>query len=265
RLAGKIKGDEATYVAMTLSLAHDADLKYEAKDLARFQEVYRQGPSGVFLKRTHSLSARLRLGWPPLVVDHTPVSAAESVSYAKSLSFPLLAAPFAAIGGLGGMLVLNVLLLGGCIWCAVHFCQARIGKVPGAVLGVAFVVASVVPVFGVFLTSEIFNFSLVLYAYFLWLYKVVAPQKSYRESFYANRKNTPGIIFSPTSDILAAILIGVATYSKPGVLIAPLAFAGLFQWSRKHWAAVMAAFFLATGGFFLANKLITGEWNYQGG
>ena len=29
RLAGKVKGDEATYVAMTLSLAHDGDLRYE--------------------------------------------------------------------------------------------------------------------------------------------------------------------------------------------------------------------------------------------
>ena len=28
------------------------------------------------------------------------------------------------------------------------------------------------------------------------------------------------------------------------MLIAPLAFAGLFMWSRKHWAAVMAAFLL---------------------
>ena len=37
------------------------------------------------------------------------------------------------------------------------------------------------------------------------------------------------------------------------------------MWSRKHWAAVMAAFLLTTGGFFLANKVITGEWNYQGG
>jgi len=68
RLAGKVKGDEATYVAMTLSLAHDGDLRYEPKDLARFQQVYRQGPSGVFLKRTHTVSPRLQLGWPPRIL-----------------------------------------------------------------------------------------------------------------------------------------------------------------------------------------------------
>ncbi len=72
------------------------------------------------------------------------------------------------------MLMLNVMLLAGCVWCAVRFCQARIGTWAGAILGVAFVVASVVPVFGVFLTSEIFNFAIVLFAYFLWLYKHVA-------------------------------------------------------------------------------------------
>jgi hypothetical protein len=251
RLAGKVKGDEATYVAMTLSLAHDGDLRYEPKDLARFQQVYRQGPSGVFLKRTHTVSPRLQLGWPPIVFDHTPVSSVERLSYAKSFAYPLLAAPFALIGGLGGMLMLNVMLLAGCVWCAVRFCQARLGKWPGAILGVAFVIASVVPVFGVFLTSEIFNFSIVLFAYFLWLYKAVAGE--------------PSSLSAPWTDIVAAVLIGVATYSKPGVLIAPLAFAGLFMWSRKHWAAVMAAFLLTTGGFFLANKVITGEWNYQGG
>ena len=251
RLAGKVKGDEATYVAMTLSLAHDGDLRYEAKDLARFQQLYPQGPSGVFLKRTHTVSPRLQLGWPPIVFDHTPVSSAERLSYAKAFAYPLLAAPFALIGGLGGMLMLNVMLLAGCVWCAVRFCQARIGRWPGAILGVAFVVASVVPVFGVFLTSEIFNFSIVLFAYFLWLYKSVAAEKS--------------LLSGPWTDIVAAVLVGVATYSKPGVLIAPLAFAGLFMWSRKHWAAVIAAFLLTTGGFFLANKVVTGEWNYQGG
>ena len=31
-----IKGDEATYVAMALSAAHDGDLAFEARDLERF-------------------------------------------------------------------------------------------------------------------------------------------------------------------------------------------------------------------------------------
>ncbi len=46
-----IKGDEATYVAMALSLAHDGDLAREAHDHERFYQTYGMGPEGIFLKR----------------------------------------------------------------------------------------------------------------------------------------------------------------------------------------------------------------------
>ena len=45
-----IKGDEATYVAMALSLAHDGDLVYERRDEERFFSVYNGGPEGIYLK-----------------------------------------------------------------------------------------------------------------------------------------------------------------------------------------------------------------------
>ena len=253
KTAGKIKGDEATYIAMALSLTHDGDLKYAPEDLARFEREYPKGPEGIFLKRRFVWRAHLQSGWPFVRFEKAPVPATESLSYAKALAYPMLAAPFVALGGLGGMLVLNGLLLAGCVWCAVRFCQARAGPVAGWILGAGFIVASVVPVFGVWLTSEIFNFALVLFAYFLWLYKLVAPAES-RGSFGGAWTN-----------VVAAILLGVATYSKPGVLVAPLIVAGFFQWSRRHWVAVVAAFVLATGALFAVNTLVTGEWNYQGG
>ena len=46
-----IKGDEATYVAMALSLAHDGDLVYERRDEERFFSIYNGGPSGIYLKK----------------------------------------------------------------------------------------------------------------------------------------------------------------------------------------------------------------------
>lgn len=242
RLAGVIKGDEATYVAMALSLAHDGDLKFDAGDLARFERVYRQGPEGIFLKRTYRLTPRLQFAWPPIRIDRTPVPSTQRLSFAKAFAYPILAAPFVAIGGLGGMLILNILLLAVSVWCAVRFCQARMGQVAGAVLGFAFVVASVVPVFGVFLTSEIFNFTLVLVGYFLWF-----QGKGLREYF------------------LAAVLVGIATYSKPGILAGPLILAGFFQWPRRTWLAIVATVALTTGGLFALNALVTGEMNYQGG
>ena len=46
---------------------------------------------------------------------------------------------------------------------------------PSAVLAGAFVMATVVPVYFVWITPELFNFALGCFAYFCWLYKEVAP------------------------------------------------------------------------------------------
>ena len=51
RTAYGLKGDEATYVAMALSMAHDRDLVYEPRDIERFYHVYHRGPEGIHLKR----------------------------------------------------------------------------------------------------------------------------------------------------------------------------------------------------------------------
>ena len=48
---GSVKGDEATYVMMALSAAHDGDMVYESTDLSRFYRLYQGGPEGLFLKR----------------------------------------------------------------------------------------------------------------------------------------------------------------------------------------------------------------------
>src|SRR5262245_28437711 len=60
RTAYDIKGDESTYVAMTLSLAYDGDLSYQRRDLERFWGIYKQGPEGIFLKRGKQFRLRLR-------------------------------------------------------------------------------------------------------------------------------------------------------------------------------------------------------------
>jgi hypothetical protein len=250
RHAGLIKGDEATYVAMALSLAHDGDLKYEPRDLTRFQALYPQGPEGIFLKRTYRLNVRVQAAWPPLRLEKTAVPVTESLSYAKALAYPIVAAPFVFVGGLGGMLMLNVLMLALATWCAMRFCQERMGAWAGGILGAAFVLASVVPVFVVFLTSEIFNFTLVLVGYFLLL-------KTRRESFYEKGKKTPGVI--------SAILLGVATYSKPGIVAAPLILAGFFLWPRRHFLKVASALVITVASLFVLTTLVTGEWNFQGG
>lgn len=236
RIAGPIKGDEATYVAMAFSLAEDFDLEYRPEDYQRFQRLYGSGPEGVFLKRTD----------PSETAFH----------YGKAFIYSLAAAPFAGLMGLGGLLLFNVLLLAVDAWCAVLFCRARTGRpAAGTLLGLGFVGASVVPVYAVWLTPEIFNVSLIFIAYFLWLYKEVAPPTS------------PAWLRNPKLDWVAGLLIGVATFSKPthAPLIAPIVATLLIrrQWTRA--AAAGVAFAVATAGLFWVNAAITGDPNYQGG
>jgi hypothetical protein len=253
-----IKGDEATYVAMALSVAHDGNLSYERRDLERFSGLYRSGPEGIFLKRGKQWHLRVR-GRPPFVqLTRTPDPDTHRLYFAKALVYSVAAAPFAAVFGLNGLLVFHVLLLFGVCVCAYRFlaAQSREGE-QGAALAwaVAFVFATAVPVLGVFLTSDIFNFACVFYAYFLWLYKEVAPVGRVR------------FLRSRGSDLAAAILLGIATYSKPhnALLVAPLV--AWWWWRRRFVFGLMVGVtcVAATCALFGINALVTGEFNYQGG
>jgi hypothetical protein len=119
RSAFKVKSDEATYVAMTLSAAYDGDLTYERHDLERFVGLYQQGPEGIFLKRGKRL--RIRGDSSPPFVHATPLSDLEKdrLYYGKAMVYPLVAAPFVRLFGMNGFYVLHVLLLA--IACACRF------------------------------------------------------------------------------------------------------------------------------------------------
>jgi hypothetical protein len=243
-LSGPIKGDEATYISMAFSLAQDGDLFYEPEDYQRFVELYGDGPSGIFLKRRYTLS------WD----GKSPVASTESLAYGKALIYPAAAAPFVFLGGLGGLVVFNWLMLAGCVWAGATFCRAVAGTRRGWLMGVAFIAASVVPIYAAWLTSEIFNFTLIFAAYFLWLYKKVAPAQSI------------GWLGRPSTTLLAAALIGAATFSKAtnAALVGPLLIDLLFQRRFLQTGAAGIAFVFATAGLFGLNGLITGETNYQG-
>jgi hypothetical protein len=251
-LAGPVKGDEATYISMALSLAADGDLLYDRGDYERFVAHNDQIPDGIFLKRAYDVDLDIAVGWPPIRLVHTPEPTTEQLSYGKALIYPLLAAPFAALGGLGGMLVFNVALLAACIVCAVRVGQARAGRWPGLVFGLAFIGATVVPIYTVWLTSELFNFTAVLVAYYLWIFKKVAPAGQGPRGIW--------------TDVAAAALLGVATYSKltNALLIAPIALDYLRPFRFRMLAWLGLAFTTGTVGLFGLTALTSGEWNYQG-
>jgi len=234
-------GDAATYYTLGQSLAHDLDFEYRRDDLVRVWEEYPSGPEGIFLKR----------------------GSGGRLFYAKAYVYPFTAAPFIWLFGTNGFLVLHALLMTACFACAYAFLVARSHPVAAVIFAFAFLFVSVVPVYMVQLGPDFFIFALVLIGYFFWCYKEVAgpapiaPAMSWRTRW----------LLAPRSDIVAAALLGVATFAKPtnvGLMMPLLVSTALRrQWAR---AATMSAVY---GGVVIAlfalNIALTGDWNYQGG
>ncbi|MGE5246409.1 MAG: hypothetical protein ACM3SQ_19465 [Betaproteobacteria bacterium] len=247
-----LKGDEATYVAMALSAAYDRDLTFERQDLVRFWGIYRSGPEGIFLKRGKTIGLRARGHFPWLRIARGEDPRSDRLYFGKAYIYPLVAAPFVRLLGLNGLLLLNVLLLAAAGACAYLFLAADSSPTAAAAFASAFIGAAAVPVYTVFLTPEIFNFSVVFVAMFLWVYDPVAP----------GPERTSG-----RRQAAAAVLLGLATYSKPSnaLLIAPLVLAA---WWQRRWlrGIVLGAVFVATTtACFGLTAAVSGEFNYQGG
>jgi hypothetical protein len=256
-----IKSDEATYVAMALSLAHDGNLSYERRDFERFAGLYRSGPEGIFLKRGRDLRVSVRAPFPFVHLISRTDSNPDRVYFGKAFIYPLFAAPFVWVSGLNGMLLFHVLLLAGVGVCGYAFLAAQSSPAAATLFTTAFIGAAALPVYGVILMPEIFDLSLVFFAYFLWLYKEVRPPLEWSVE---RRRWLDGA----WTDVAAAVLLGLATYSKPipnGLLLAPLV---LLAWSRRRWGWGLAVGAIAVGVtalFFSLTAVVSGEFNYQGG
>ncbi|MBI2221400.1 MAG: hypothetical protein HYU53_09350 [Acidobacteria bacterium] len=248
------KGDEATYYLLGHSLARDRDFTYERRDLVRVWEEY-HAPEGVFLKRGKDVRVSLDGAFPFVRWAKAEDADRSRLYFGKAYIYPLVAAPFVWMFGTSGFLVLHALLLALDLWLAYLWLAAR-GSDPrgAAVFALAFMLASVTPVYFIWLTPEVFNFSLVLAAVFLWSYKEVAAAGG-------------RVLAGPGADYAAAALVGVLTFSKPthAPLIAPLV---LLAASRRQWRRALLAgaiFAAAAGALYGLNAAITGEFNYQGG
>jgi hypothetical protein len=234
-----IKGDEATYVAMALSVAYDHDLRYTAVDLHRFEEMFGTGPVGIFLQRTK----------PP---------SSPGLAFGKPFVYAVVAAPFVRVAGLRGLLFLNLLLMAVIVWMAWMFAATRMGPVSAFALAIAFVFASILGLYAVWRTPEVLNTTLVFGGYFFWLYKRVAPE--------AAAAREPWLVH-PATDAAAAALLGLATFSKPpnALLVIPLVVSLLAGRNWRRAAVACVAFLVFSAGAFGANWLVSGELNYQGG
>ena len=167
--------------------------------------------------------------------------------YAKALVYPLAAAPFARLLGTDrGLLALNAVLFVLALWLG--YGELRRGASPGAAaLGtVAVLAGGVVPVYLLWETPEIFNLAIATVGLVAW------------------RRGRP---------ITAALLLGLAVYSKPTnlalalpLLLEPLLAGGTAWAGRLVEAARRAAVLVAMVACgFGSTWAATGELNYQGG
>ncbi len=93
--ASVVSGDEGTFLAMTESLALDGDLVFGAPDLERLEAAPQRGRKSVILQEY-----------------------GDRIAYSKPVLYPLLAAPWYRLGGVAGLIALNVVALAAAMWLA---------------------------------------------------------------------------------------------------------------------------------------------------
>src|SRR5437764_1339841 len=81
-------------IRMARSAAYDHDLTYERRDLERFFGLYRDGPNGIFLKRGKQLRIDVGASPPFVHLRKKPDLRSDRLYFAKSLIYPVVAAPF---------------------------------------------------------------------------------------------------------------------------------------------------------------------------
>ena len=259
RTALGFKSDEASYYMLGHSLAEDLDMTYRREDLARVWHEFPSGPLGVFLKKGRRDPHLVLNGAFPFVrLVSAPDTDGTRLYYGKSYIYPLFAAPFVMVWGTNGFLVFHALLLALAVFAAYLFLNARGGAVASALISTAYVLASVASGYFVWMTPELFNFTVVTLGVFCWAYKLVAPEAL-----------PPGLRWLRTgkSDAVAAILLACATFSKPpnALFILPVL---AWSLSRRRWAhavGIGVLFGALVVALFGLNTAITGDWNYQGG
>ena len=239
---GRFFSDGATYYAMGWSLVNDFDLEYSASDLVRIKREYPDGPSGIFLKRA---SGGFELDGSAPWIKRVPETE-KKLYFGKAMTYPVLASPFVAAFGSRGFFVFNAICLLLAWACAFSELQRRAHRLLALLGSAALVLATIAPLYVLWIQPELLNLALVSLALLAW------------------RQDRP---------VLSALLFGVAGYTKPTHLLmaAPLGLSPFFEASAtvgKRLVEVVrrgAVMIGCAAALFGLNTLVTGEWNYQGG
>ncbi len=241
---GRFWGDGATYYTMAWSLAQDFDLRYEARDPIRVRREFETGAQGIFLKRSFGGFAWDPEGgfpWLRRIADNEP-----RIYFAKPFTYGVMAAPFVSAFGTRGFLVVNGLGLG--LALVLFFVELRRQASPAASTGAAatLLFATVAPLYLFWTTPEATSVGLVAAGLALW------------------RAGFP---------MLSAVVLGIATYSKPPnlFLAIPLGLMPFLEtqhpWGQRVLTSVKRGLMMAAAAAlcYAGTWAVTGEWNYQGG
>ena len=234
--------DEAIYYSMTQSLANDFDLEYTKKDLIRYYKAFDSGPLGIFLKKGKN----------------------DRLFFAKSYIYPLFASPFVKVFGCNGFLVFHsILLFFMLIMGYSYFSLSNTSSLSFAAI-LTFLFASAACVYFFWIHPDFFNLFLVFFVLFLWLYKHKKNEMPQNEE---QKTKLASFLLSDWSDYLAALVAGIAVFSKPPniIIMGPIVLYALFKKKFVKAVLIILIFALTAGLFFGINYLATGDWNYQGG
>ena len=160
--------------------------------------------------------------WPP-ELDGELDRRTDRLFFGKAFIYPVMVAPLVWMAGLNGMLLFHVMLLAGVVFAGYRFAAARSPAAPALAFVLGFLGVSIVPLYMVWLSSDFFNFALVFFAYFAWFYKEVASSSTKTSGWWRR---------GAWSDVLAAVLLGLATFSKLShalLIIPPL----LWHWHHR--------------------------------
>ncbi|MCH7824030.1 MAG: hypothetical protein IH849_04455 [Acidobacteria bacterium] len=239
---GAFFSDEATYYAMAYSLAFDGDIRYQEHDLERvYDRGYTAGPSGMFL-RYQAETGRMY--------------------FAKAFAYSLVAAPLVRVFGDNGFYLLHALLLSGVLFAGYAYLARTLQPGLATIYVLSYFAGSITLLYYFWITPAIFNLSLGFFATFLWLYKERPPGWPQDASWQPS-----GWLAGGWTDYAAAILYGVAAYSKPPsvILLAPMLAWMLLQKRFKRAVAVGLLAAAVIVGLFAITHVTTGDWNYMGG
>lgn len=244
---GFLFADQAVYFSMAQSLAFDGDIEYTRKDLVRYYEDFSAGPNGIFLKRVKQ-------------------DGREKLFFAKNFAYPLFAAPFVRLFGPNGPLVFHAVLLFLLLLMGVVYFSLSNGPAVSFLRVLTFLFASVAGVYFLWIAPDFFNLFLVFTVLFLWLTKV-----RYRDldgsPAAAVKSRWQRFLLSGASDYLAAVVAGIAVYSKPPniAVMGPFLLWTLLKKRYARAAGILLCFGLSFGILFGTTYLMTSDWNYQGG